>query len=50
LSDVPLTAKELKDKILELATKGVFESLPKDTPNLLIYNDATTDEENELYN
>ncbi|CAO3684799.1 unnamed protein product [Umbelopsis ramanniana] len=49
LSEVELTAKELKEKILELATEGVFDSLPKDTPNLLIFNDATTDDEDQLY-
>ncbi|CDS05962.1 hypothetical protein LRAMOSA08490 [Lichtheimia ramosa] len=30
--------KEIKDKILELATKDKLSSIPNDTPNLLIYN------------
>ncbi|KAG2230537.1 serine protease [Thamnidium elegans] len=38
LSDGELSPKEVKNKILELSTRGVFKDLPKDTPNLLIYN------------
>ncbi|KAI8074336.1 serine protease 1 [Gilbertella persicaria] len=38
LEEGEVTPKEIKDKILRLATKGALESLPKDTPNLLAYN------------
>jgi cerevisin len=33
-----MTPKQVKDKILELATKDALTKLPKDTVNLLIYN------------
>jgi len=45
LSDGPVTPKEIKDKILKLATPDVFDTLPEDTPNLLIFNDAEAEEE-----
>lgn len=45
LSEGPLTPKEIKDKILKLATKDVFDSLPKDTPNLLIFNGAAAEDD-----
>jgi cerevisin len=38
LSDGDATPKEIKDQILQSATRNVFKDLPKDTPNLLIYN------------
>ncbi|RIA98704.1 serine protease [Glomus cerebriforme] len=34
-----LTPKELKDKIIKVATKDALIKIPSDTPNLLIYND-----------
>lgn len=37
-----LTPKELKDKIIKLATKDVLEKIPNNTPNLLIFNDYST--------
>jgi len=37
------TPKQIKDTILELATKGSLDKLPKDTVNLLIYNNYTSD-------
>jgi hypothetical protein len=45
LSDGPVTPKEIKDKILKLATPDVFDTLPTDTPNLLIFNDAEAEDE-----
>lgn len=33
-----LSPKELKDKILKLATKDKLSKIPSDTKNLLIYN------------
>ncbi|KAI0944092.1 hypothetical protein AcV7_002010 [Taiwanofungus camphoratus] len=36
-----LTPKQLKLAMLALATEGALDTLPKDTPNLLIYNNAT---------
>uniref|UniRef100_A0A1D1XW70 Subtilisin-like protease CPC735_031240 n=1 Tax=Anthurium amnicola TaxID=1678845 RepID=A0A1D1XW70_9ARAE len=36
-----LTPKELKDKIIKLATPNKLTKIPRDTPNLLIYNDYT---------
>lgn len=35
-----VSPKFIKDKILNLATKGALEKIPEDTPNLLIYNDS----------
>lgn len=40
LSEEPMSPQAVKDKILALATKGALTNLPKDTPNMLIYNDA----------
>ncbi|KAH9888417.1 peptidase S8/S53 domain-containing protein [Cubamyces lactineus] len=37
-----LTPKQLKLALLALATPNVFEDLPTGTPNLLIFNNATT--------
>jgi len=34
-----ITPKELKNLILEKSTSGKLEKIPKDTPNLLIFND-----------
>lgn len=34
-----VTPKQIKDKIIELATKDALSGIPKDTPNKLIYND-----------
>ncbi|KZT03928.1 uncharacterized protein LAESUDRAFT_728628, partial [Laetiporus sulphureus 93-53] len=36
-----LTPKQLKLALLALATDDALDTLPKDTPNLLIYNNAT---------
>lgn len=44
LSEEPLTPKEAKEKLLEMATKDVFATLPKDTANLLIFNGAESDD------
>lgn len=38
LSPEGTTPKEIKQQIIELSTRNVFKDLPKDTPNLLIYN------------
>ncbi|OBZ89658.1 hypothetical protein A0J61_02291 [Choanephora cucurbitarum] len=38
LEEGEVTPKQIKDKILKLATKNVLEKLPEGTPNLLIYN------------
>lgn len=38
LSEEGTAPKEIKNQILEMATRNVFKDLPKDTPNLLIYN------------
>ncbi|KAI8334418.1 peptidase S8/S53 domain-containing protein [Chlamydoabsidia padenii] len=35
-----VTPKEIKDKIIKLSTRGVLNGIPKDTPNLLIFNGA----------
>ncbi|KAI8381070.1 serine protease 1 [Radiomyces spectabilis] len=32
--------KEIKDKILQLATPNILKKIPADTPNLLIFNDS----------
>lgn len=40
LSQEPMSPQVVKDKILGLATKGILKNLPKDTPNLLIFNGA----------
>jgi cerevisin len=37
-----LTPAQLKKALLDLATKNVLATLPDDTPNLLIFNNATT--------
>ncbi|KAI8876000.1 serine protease [Backusella circina FSU 941] len=34
-----VTPKQIKDKILALASEGLLEKIPEDTPNLLINND-----------
>ena len=36
-----LSPKQLKQALLSLASRGIFKELPKDTPNLLIFNNAT---------
>jgi cerevisin len=36
-----LSPKQLKQALLALATPGMLSDLPKDTPNLLIFNNAT---------
>ncbi|KAG2182364.1 hypothetical protein INT43_007294 [Umbelopsis isabellina] len=41
-TDGEATPKQIKDQILELATKGALTKLPKDTVNLLIYNNYTS--------
>jgi len=38
-----LTPKELKNKIINLATRGTLDKIPSDTPNLLIYNNNNSD-------
>lgn len=40
--DEELPAKEIKNKILELATRNVLSDVGSGSPNLLIYNDAET--------
>ena len=37
-----LTPLQLKKALLALSTKGVLSSLPDETPNLLVFNNATT--------
>ena len=37
-----LTPKQLKQALIALSSKGLLASLPDDTVNLLIYNNATT--------
>jgi cerevisin len=37
-----LTPAQLKKALLDLATRGVLTTLPAHTPNLLIFNNATT--------
>ncbi|KAI9011958.1 peptidase S8/S53 domain-containing protein [Phycomyces nitens] len=44
LEDGLVTPKEIKDKILQLATKDALTKIPRDTPNLLIYNNYKPDE------
>lgn len=36
-----LSPKQLKQALIALATPSVLKDLPKDTPNLLIFNNAT---------
>lgn len=36
-----LSPKQLKQALLSLASSGMLQDLPKDTPNLLIFNNAT---------
>lgn len=36
----PVDPKKIKQKILDLATRDKLSNLPKDTVNLLIYNDG----------
>ncbi|KAL1744814.1 peptidase S8/S53 domain-containing protein [Schizophyllum fasciatum] len=38
----PLSPAQLKQALLDLATKGVLDDLPTGTPNLLIFNNATS--------
>lgn len=38
LEEEKVTPKYIKDKILGLATEGILEKIPEDTPNLLINN------------
>ncbi|KAG1445507.1 hypothetical protein G6F56_009892 [Rhizopus delemar] len=38
LEEEPVTAKYIKDKILNTASKGLLSGVPDDTPNLLINN------------
>ncbi|CAO3703570.1 unnamed protein product [Rhizopus stolonifer] len=40
LEEGPVTAKEIKEKILATAIKDKLDGIPKDTPNLLINNGA----------
>ncbi|KAI7889451.1 serine protease 1 [Mucor mucedo] len=40
LEEGKVTPKQIKDKILRLATKDALDKIPADTPNLLIYNDS----------
>lgn len=35
----PLAPKLLKQKMIDLGTKNILEKIPKDTPNILIFND-----------
>ena len=45
LAPVPqptLSPLQLKKALLALATEGIFEDLPSGSPNLLIFNNATT--------
>jgi cerevisin len=37
-----LSPRELKEALLRLATEDVLAVVPEDTPNLLIFNNATT--------
>ena len=37
-----LSPKELKEALLDLATEDVLTLVPDDTPNLIIFNNATT--------
>jgi cerevisin len=37
-----ITPAQLKKALLNLATKGILATLPDKTPNLLIFNNATT--------
>lgn len=40
LEEGKVTPKQIKEKILRLATKDALDKIPSDTPNLLIYNDS----------
>lgn len=40
--NVTITPKYIKDRIIDLSTKGVLEKVPKGTVNRLIYNDYET--------
>ncbi|CDH60383.1 serine protease [Lichtheimia corymbifera JMRC:FSU:9682] len=40
MTDGGASPKEIKDKILEMASKDKLSSIPSDTPNLLIFNGA----------
>ncbi|KAI7898712.1 serine protease 1 [Cokeromyces recurvatus] len=40
LEEEAVTPKQMKEKILKLATKGILDKIPDDTPNLLINNDS----------
>jgi cerevisin len=42
--DENVTPKQIKDKILALASEGLLDKIPKDTPNLLINNDSGEDD------
>ncbi|KAI8581918.1 hypothetical protein K450DRAFT_229888 [Umbelopsis ramanniana AG] len=42
LAEEKVTPKQIKDQILELATKNALATLPKDTVNLLIFNNFTS--------
>ncbi|KAH8556393.1 serine protease 1 [Umbelopsis sp. PMI_123] len=42
LTEEKVTPKQIKDQILELATKNALATLPKDTVNLLIFNNYTS--------
>jgi cerevisin len=37
-----LTTAQLKKALIDLATKDILATLPAKTPNLLIFNNATT--------
>ncbi|KAI9493513.1 serine protease [Zychaea mexicana] len=39
LEEAPVSPKKIKEKILELASKDKLSNIPKETPNLLIFND-----------
>lgn len=41
----PVTPQVMKDAIKELAWKDIISGLPEDTPNLLVYNNYTVDDE-----
>ncbi|KAI9321726.1 peptidase S8/S53 domain-containing protein [Dichotomocladium elegans] len=33
-----ISPKKIKDKVVEYSTRGVLKNIPRDTPNLLVYN------------
>ncbi|KAJ9089627.1 proteinase B [Entomophthora muscae] len=37
MAEEPLTNKELRAKLIELATSGVLDDIPRSTPNRLAY-------------